>query len=265
MSTTFSVPAGKTTEGYMGGGGWVGGNYEKVSGGNFVGLTGINKMIRADIKDAVKAGFMPGKINGSKLKFRVTKSGGAVNVDIVVEGATYFDILCYKNSIAPYDNDDMEDDVVSKMYQIVDSYRYDESNSMVDYFSTNFYRSIKITGSMTEEEARRAIVGAMRRAKKELRGSAKNREELMDMVARKLEQDSKFMEKYNNYVLATILENVEVDYWTEHRESGYYFTDRIDVDMVKRYKKECETIIKNFKPSAKIDDMKKFEGAFYFA
>lgn len=159
----FSIPEGETGEGYMGGGSWVGGNLirmqeERKSRGDssYIDNKEIVGEIRKDIKKAVEAGYLPSHLNGNPIKYTVSadRSGGsAIYATARVVGASTLDISSFTedrrswdyNSFVTMTQGNKETaELGQKLTDIQNSYRYDSSNSMVDYFDTNFYPRTKI-------------------------------------------------------------------------------------------------------------------------
>ena len=154
-SRTFEEPHTYATEGYMGAPGFEGSNYlrlKKEGGFKAHDNKYIASEIRSDIKAALRDGYLPKEINGNKLTYRVNNSGyNSVNATIVIDGDDYDSRTAVISE--PYGNGfrlqrmhkDQEKlgEAVSKLDTIVQSYNYDESNSMVDYFNSNFYSDTK--------------------------------------------------------------------------------------------------------------------------
>lgn len=140
----FVEPGVKRTEGYMGQPGWVG---NKVTG-RYMPTKEIVKNIRNDIKLAEEAGYLP-----KGYKYSVRKQGyNSINVEIngLPKDEEKFD---YKIRPTGYGGDSYEvipelkpeyKEIQEKVKAISDSYNYNESNAMVDYFDRGFYGQVVI-------------------------------------------------------------------------------------------------------------------------
>ena len=126
--------------GYMGGGSWRGSKSAHY-------MTGaeLNKAIRADLKDHGITGVSLKKSGYSSISVTIT----AADTDLTPEGLAECDswgIQVNQYAIDKY-ADKFKPGFLAKVKAVnecVNSYRYDESNAMVDYFCSNFYYSITV-------------------------------------------------------------------------------------------------------------------------
>lgn len=165
----FEVPPAKSVEGYLGAAGYVGGNLlrlqEEKGSGVAYSTKEITAEMRKDIKSAVKSGYLPSNINGAKVSYYVrTDSGGnAINVTAKVNESPldYRPMITsgYRNSQQiSFQSRSAEklESVRGKLDAIHKSYNYNRSNSMVDYFDTNFYGKSKIESTGGFESAHKS-------------------------------------------------------------------------------------------------------------
>ena len=126
--------------GYMGGGSWRG----SKSAHHMTGAE-LNKAIRNDLKAHGIKGVSLKKGGYSHIDVTIT----ATDADLTPEGITdcdYWSIQVNQYAIDKYSDRFTPGflDKVKAVNACVNSYRYDESNAMVDYFCSNFYYSIKV-------------------------------------------------------------------------------------------------------------------------
>jgi hypothetical protein len=122
-------------------------------------LAEINKMIRADIKAAVKSGDLPAA------KYAVTKSGNAIRVAIsslpfaVLNPAAFY--LCGEwPTIRGIARERWTAEAIATrevVQEIVNAYNYDRSESMTDYFDTRFYLTVDLDDSAEYAELAAAL------------------------------------------------------------------------------------------------------------
>lgn len=160
---SFSVPPTRTIEGYLGDG-WAGGNH-KPGRSN----AEVAKLIRGDIKRAVKAGAIP-----KDVKVSVSSSLNAIEVKVFpAPGEDTLDYERYRYSHNRY-VDPMRDKyskVRDTLEQIHDSYNYDRSRSEVDYFDRGYYGRVQVlTASEAARQTRYKAQERMKRVVKELDG-----------------------------------------------------------------------------------------------
>lgn len=154
---TYQIPEGRKFDGYMGAIGWEGGNLirlQKEKGSNYE----LSKEIREEIKNATKGNYLPKKIGNHDVKYSVRKDGyNAIYITATIKGGNRFNSTNVKPELylkshyggrypgikldAKLKNEINEID--DKLYQIGKSFRYNNSNSMVDYFDTNAYINTK--------------------------------------------------------------------------------------------------------------------------
>ena len=128
-----------------------GSKYESVKG---LPMREITALMRKDIKAAVKAGELP-----ADFKYSVTIRGGSVNTVATSPRAIYaaepdtYDFPITFNYeteeyVAAYGSRRTVE--ASKVYavltEITESYNYDGSDTMTDYFNVNFYGFVRVEG-----------------------------------------------------------------------------------------------------------------------
>lgn len=141
---TFEEPGVKQIEGYMGNKGWAG---NKVTKG-YTPLKEIAKNIRNDLKQAEAAGYLP---KGYKYSVK-TRNHNAIDIEIngMPKDSEKYNYNIRQTSYGYHFYEVHTElkpeykDVVEKVQAISNSYNYDTSNSMVDYFNKGFYGSVKV-------------------------------------------------------------------------------------------------------------------------
>lgn len=192
---SFSIPEVIKVEGYMGAQGWIGGNLEKLQkqeNNRYVDNKTIGKAIRSDIKEAINSGFLPKKLNNDNIKYSVRMKDNTIQVKGIIDGDR-IEKLAVTETIKRNGMKTMVlgtehgtavnevNNIKEKLEKISNSYRYDNSNSMVDYFDTNFYSSVSV-----------GTVGAYEKVDKSEKDLNKN---LVDSVKKMSETDSSFQVK----------------------------------------------------------------------
>lgn len=126
--------------------GWVGEKYEATKN---LSRVEVAKLIRADIKAAVKSGELP------KAKYSVTCSRGT-GIDVCISGhgikvysverlkADHFNPhtysgLSWKSEAAA--------ELEAKVGKIRNAYNFDHSDSMTDYFHVRYYGGVDVVGN----------------------------------------------------------------------------------------------------------------------
>lgn len=151
----FTVPPSREIEGYMGMPGFVGGNRDALGKkiGGYVTNKEVAKALRGDVKKAVAAGYLPKTYNGAPLKYSISSPNNSVNFNAVVQGGTveglkppelHFGSWGYGPRSPRFEINRGDGELIDKMGEMSDSYNYDGSNAMVDYFDRGFYGSSKI-------------------------------------------------------------------------------------------------------------------------
>lgn len=114
--------------------GWKGSEYEQTKN---LSLKEIAKRIKHELKD---------KFQGFKFSVRTHHYSGGCSIRLYVTGVPEgFRILRlaepeYAGEKRVLHTEEAEK-VIKQLYAIVNKYRYDDSDGMIDYFSTNFYCS----------------------------------------------------------------------------------------------------------------------------
>jgi len=98
----------------------------------------VAKLVRNDLKDPV--------FEGLKFSVRIDRFAGGQSLDVTVMDAPADFVVENPN----YDRNDhrssrYSDNAVALLKvveRVVNKYNYDDSNGMIDYFSTNFYSSV---------------------------------------------------------------------------------------------------------------------------
>jgi hypothetical protein len=130
--------------------------YQRVYGSkydNTLTTTQIAKLIRADIRQAIKSGDIP-KIKAS---VRTRYFAGGSSIDIAIK-ETSFPILnpiyldkYFRDEQINFNTTqrytDQLNDVIRKLRAISTSYNHDGSESQVDYFDVNFYSNVSLDWS----------------------------------------------------------------------------------------------------------------------
>ena len=141
----YQPPTYEKTEGYMGGGAWVGSKRSTLTDEELYRTAEIAKRIRRDIKDATEAGYLP-----TGLKYSVTTSNASMtsSVDIRVTGlGDNRDIYDYENTTGHRRGRELKpkyQEIMQRLKDIQSAYNYDESNAQVDYFSRGYYGRVDI-------------------------------------------------------------------------------------------------------------------------
>lgn len=192
---SFSIPEVIKVEGYMGAQGWIGGNLEKLQkqeNNRYVDNKTIGKAIRSDIKEAIASGFLPKKFNNDNIKYSVRIKDNTIQVKGIIDGdrierlavsettkrnGMKTMVLSTEHGLGANEVNDIKE----KLEKISNSYRYNNSNSMVDYFDTNFYSSVSV-----------GRVDAYEKTEKSEKDLNKN---LVDSVKKMSETDSNFQIK----------------------------------------------------------------------
>jgi len=135
---SYKVPTISPQEGYMGSQGWRG---EKAPT-TYMPSKEIAKNIRNDIKEAVKAGYLP-----SNLKYSVRHSSASMSssIDVKISGLgedidtheydTRYDRMVHKPEVK---------ELIERVENIHNAYNSDSSNGMVDYFNRGYYGHVKV-------------------------------------------------------------------------------------------------------------------------
>jgi hypothetical protein len=122
--------------------------------------------VRADIKEAVKAGELP----TAKYSVRIESYSGGGSINVTVTGLP-FEVLNEERSLADHDQPNvfcrinwMSDKAMAvdaAIDAILAAYNFDGSDIQSDYFHVNFYSHVRIE---TDEAAERAAIVARRDA-----------------------------------------------------------------------------------------------------
>lgn len=141
--------------------------YEKTYGTNYaetrdLGVAEIAKLIRTDIKDAVKAGDLPGKPVAYSV--RIDRYSMGQSIDIIVKHADFdvFRIEIVEESWGGRNHRVYTDEaraVIRVLDKIHASYNYDGSEVLTDYFDVKYYGQVTFDGGSTagEEPERPAL------------------------------------------------------------------------------------------------------------
>lgn len=157
----FTIPPTIPQEAYLGRTGFLGGNLARLMKENnerYVGEKVIAENVRNDIKKAISAGFLPKNIDGSEVKYSVRSKDNSIYVKATLEGDEMNSSKFVVNDssrhynmrfieLTPLSEQERKEtgEVKEKLGKILESYRYDRSNSMVDYFDTNFYPKVDVS------------------------------------------------------------------------------------------------------------------------
>lgn len=135
---SYKVPTISQQEGYMGSQGWRG----EKSPTTYIPTKEIAKNIRNDIKEAVKAGYLP-----SNLKYSVRNSSASMSssIDVKISGLgedidtheydTRYDRMVHKPEVK---------ELIKRVENIHNAYNSDSSNVMVDYFNKAYYGQVRV-------------------------------------------------------------------------------------------------------------------------
>ncbi|ACH62042.1 hypothetical protein MYRNA_34 [Mycobacterium phage Myrna] len=143
----------------------------------YVTASEIAKMMRADIKAAIKDGKLPGGMRNYSV--RIDNYSGGRSIDITAQDLDGMWTVCPGMAKTGCNHWDCQrghtaevltakgQKVEKVLKDIHSSYNYDASEVQVDYFNVNFYGSAKI------EDTRHAAFRASEKARKEARKAAK--------------------------------------------------------------------------------------------
>ena len=154
----FKIPHSKPVEGYMGAQGYIGGNLIRLQEEQGIEGAYSNKVIvkemREDIKKAIKSGYLPARMeDGTKVSYSIrgSSNGNAINITAKVdESPLDFEpvikdgYLAHRQVSLASKHEKSLDEIKEKLEDLHTSYNYNRSNSMVDYFDTNFYGGAKV-------------------------------------------------------------------------------------------------------------------------
>lgn len=124
----FTVPPKKGIEGYMGGGGWKGGKADTIDSYSNVDRA---KAIRQDLKTAEKEGWLP---EGLKYSVRSGKYSIALDVLNLPDDSEVY----RRNNRGESELNTEYGSLEERLQAIHDSYNYNRSNAMVDYFDSGY-------------------------------------------------------------------------------------------------------------------------------
>ena len=134
----FVEPEIKEIEGYLGSKGWAG-----AKSGFSYKMSEVAKAIRGDIKEAMRAGYLPKDIKVSIRSRDNAIDGivdfGSANDDYMYELSTNYGT----DYVAAYKLRSDYQKTINKVQAIVDNYNYNSSNSQVDYFNRGFYGNVR--------------------------------------------------------------------------------------------------------------------------
>lgn len=140
----FDVPTRIETNGYTQNS-WVGSRREAYNekANGYLGAKEIATNIRQDVKDAVKAGYLP-----SDLKYSITTDkyagGFAINAKVSGMGDVY-DTHEYNPNRFGLELKPENQEVLDKLQTISDGWNYQDSDGSIDYFNNGFYGNIRAT------------------------------------------------------------------------------------------------------------------------
>src|SRR5699024_10222168 len=114
----------------------------------------IVKEMREDIKKAIKSGYLPARMeDGTKVSYSIrgSSNGNAINITAKVDESPLDFEPVIKDGYLPHrqvslasKHEKSLDEIKEKLEDLHTSYNYNRSNSMVDYFDTNFYGGAKV-------------------------------------------------------------------------------------------------------------------------
>jgi hypothetical protein len=111
----------------------------------------IAKLVRQDIKKAVKAGELP---NGLKTSVKISRYTGGQSLRVTVKaGITDIytqDYVDGHNYGSAYTEEALQ--VKKVLAEIVEAYNFDKSDIMTDYFHVNFYGFVEFDHNLTEAD-----------------------------------------------------------------------------------------------------------------
>lgn len=148
---------------------FTGANYDETKDMN---MSDVCKLIRKDIKKAIKAGDLPAEL---KTSVRLSRFSGGCSVSCTIkawDGKIYNRTRLAAETLNPYRHSNLDyrtDEavtLVNRLQTIISSYNYDNSESMVDYFDNRYYTNVDIDYSL--EKVDRAA-GLAELSKSELR------------------------------------------------------------------------------------------------
>lgn len=94
----------------------------------------IARFVRQDIKDGIKSGEFPKGLKCS-IRYRSFSGGSSIECDVVALPSGFK--VYNDEALSSYSQEYLE--LQGKLKALVQAYRYDDSDSMVDYFDVNFY------------------------------------------------------------------------------------------------------------------------------
>lgn len=139
----FQEPTFTTTEGYGGTPGWEG----NKRGASHIPLKEVAKKVRQDLKDATKAGYLP-----KGLKYSVRKDNNSLYLE-VLNLPPDDEVYTIKKDFTGRDKKVLKpeyEDLRRKLQAIHDSYNYDNSDSMSDYFDRGYYGRVEFLDDNTK-------------------------------------------------------------------------------------------------------------------
>lgn len=123
----------------------------------------IAKLVRADIKAAVKEGTLP---KGFKASVRISRysMGQSLNVTVkAAPGVTIMNPLRLAHEESGSREVMTRDELLDTVKSIVDAYNYDGSDSQSDYYNVNFYGFVDFAHELEQSERDASRVAACNR------------------------------------------------------------------------------------------------------
>lgn len=137
------------------------GDLKRLTGKDWASAADIAKLIRADIKAAVKAGDLPAVFAGHKVAYAVTVENYSMgrSIDITVRGVpeaartTERDVYGHGYMTTVDTAEAVALKAKLKWYH--EAYNYDGSDIMTDYFDVNYYGSVEFESDWSRGERER--------------------------------------------------------------------------------------------------------------
>lgn len=214
-------------------------------GSNYTGLS--TKETASEVRKHLRKQF-------SEVKFSVTSTYSKINVEIKSSPYTNIEVE-YNNEMTNHRRREEERKLNQELYGILDycklllnSYNYDDSDSMTDYFNTHFYTSVSIDYDYTQTEQTEAIkqdIEDYRNYLIEVREAEEIRKEKEYQEYLKKQEEQKERQKEIDKQVAEekeyIIDNVEVKEIEEEKQYfviGSEFAHLNKNSTLKQYQKE---------------------------
>ncbi|MGC0252632.1 hypothetical protein [Pseudactinotalea sp. Z1748] len=124
--------------------------------GQYRSTTEINKMIRADIKNAVAGGYLP-----EDLDYRVHKHDSSLSssINITAEGTGPLEYYDRRDALRGYGEPQLQKspyvkEIEKRLGKIAFQYNWDGSDTQSDYFDVNFYQDARVVSPLDAARSR---------------------------------------------------------------------------------------------------------------